>query len=95
MAAGEYPLAVNSALQRFTISNPDINANGIVSTVINPLDTKKGKFLEIIFDIDIFKNTEKENTWEVINENISDLRNIKNDLFEANITDKARRLFNE
>jgi uncharacterized protein (TIGR04255 family) len=85
------PQAVSSFLNRVVIPFPDIDTTAIVTQVFEQLEDPH--LLPLILDIDVFKMDSKgiseEEAWRVL----ESFRDIKNKIFFASITAKARELF--
>lgn len=87
----ELPQGVSSFLTRVVIHNPGINAAAIITQAFEQIVDPK--FLPIILDIDISKQESEEmsegDAWDTLEE----LRDFKNKIFFASITEKAKELF--
>lgn len=84
------PQGVSSFLTRVVIHDPQIDATGIITQVFEQIVDPK--FIPIILDIDVFKQKEgigEEEAWETLEK----LRNLKNEIFFASITEKTKELF--
>lgn len=86
------PQALSSFFMRLAIPNPKTQDVAFV-TVSMEGELTPAKCLPIIFDIDVFRQVnlspDVADIWEVFNT----LREYKNDIFLASITQKARELF--
>ncbi len=68
----------------------DAFRNVIITETIEPIDNS---LLPFILDIDVFQELNVENSNDSLRHNFSEIRNIKNEIFENCITDKTRHLF--
>ncbi|MDP2168141.1 MAG: TIGR04255 family protein [Thermodesulfovibrionales bacterium] len=83
------PQGISSFLTRMVIQEPGIDANAIITQAFEHIDPK---VLPIILDIDVFKQKElirEEEAWQTLEA----LRNFKNKIFFASITEKTKELF--
>jgi uncharacterized protein (TIGR04255 family) len=80
---------ITNALQRFHVFEIDKKEYGIINLLINP----QQNMIEAIFDIDAYEMENIDVTWDSIIIKLESLRKFKNEIFEANITDQARRSF--
>lgn len=62
----------------------------VITETIEPMDNST---LPFILDIDVFQELKLNNTIESLTQNFSEIRKIKNEIFENCITDKTRELF--
>lgn len=87
----ELPQTVLSFLSRVVIPDPNSGATAIVNQALESVTDPK--VVPVILDIDVFIerdfDLETENIWDIF----EGLRNFKNDIFFAYITDKAKELY--
>lgn len=86
----ELPQGVSSFLTRVVINDPEIDAVAIITQAFEQIVDPK--FIPIILDIDAFKQKEviaEEDAWQTLEK----LRDFKNKVFFASITDKTKELF--
>ncbi len=85
------PQGISSFLTRMVINDPGLDAAAIITQAFEQLVDPK--FVPIIFDIDVFKQESKgineEEAWKILEK----LRDFKNKIFFASITDKTKELF--
>ena len=82
---------LNSFFMQLQIPQVDLNCMLIINEALVPRTNPD--FISVILDFDLFR----QQVWQADDEDIwrflEELRRRKNAVFEANITDKARRLF--
>jgi uncharacterized protein (TIGR04255 family) len=86
----DLPQGVSSFLTRVVIHDPSIDAAAIITQALEQVIDPK--FLPIILDIDAFRQKEvlsEEEAWLTLEK----LRHLKNRIFFASITEKAKELF--
>ena len=86
----ELPQGVSSFLTRVVIRDSDIDAMAIITQAFEQIIDPK--FIPIILDIDVFKQKEiisEEEAWQALEK----MRHLKNRIFFASITEKAKELF--
>lgn len=86
----ELPQGLSSFLTRVVFQEPEIGANAFITQVFEQIDNPEN--LPIILDIDVFKQKElitEEEAWQTLEA----LRNFKNKIFFASITEKTKELF--
>jgi uncharacterized protein (TIGR04255 family) len=84
------PQGVSSFFTRVVIHDPEIDAAAIITQAFEQIVDPK--FLPIILDIDVFRQKEvigEEDAWQTLEK----LRVLKNKIFFASITEKAKELF--
>lgn len=64
--------------------------NAVITETIEPIENS---VLPFILDIDVFQELNVSNSIESLTHNFSEIRKIKNEIFENCITDKTRKLF--
>lgn len=72
------------------VPHKDANRHIIITETIEPISNST---LPFILDIDVIQELNVENSIESLTHNFSEIRNIKNKIFEQCITDKTRNLF--
>lgn len=84
------PQGVSSFLIRVVIHEPSIDANAVIT---HALESVVGERVPIILDIDVFKlrseGIEEENIWGTL----ENLRDFKNKIFFASITEKLKEMY--
>jgi uncharacterized protein (TIGR04255 family) len=87
----DLPEGLSGYFMQLVIPLTDIQCNGIINQTI--IDPAKPEVVSVVLDIDIFKTADlpddEDQLWALLEE----LRHAKNRVFEACITDAARRLF--
>jgi len=86
----ELPQGVSSFLTRVVMHDPGIDAAAIITQAFEQIVDPK--FLPIILDIDVFRQSEalsEEEAWQTLEK----LRHFKNKIFFASITEKTKELF--
>ena len=78
-------------LNRVTIDLPEVAGSAIITQ--SPIESQKSGHITIVLDIDVFteieiKGTDEKTLWDTFEK----LRAAKNNIFEAYITDKVRKL---
>lgn len=95
LAYGKFALEANSSTMQFQVFNKEKGLNGIITEVINPKWANETLSLNVTFDIDIFKNVAHKPIITEVEAHLPDMRAIKNDVFEANITEDFRNKIRE
>lgn len=85
------PQGISSFLTRVVIHEPELDGVAIITQAFEQIVDPN--FLPIILDIDVFKQESKgiteEEAWKILEK----LRNVKNKIFFASITEKVKELF--
>jgi hypothetical protein len=94
MRAGSYSFLITGASLKLSMSSPELNSLGEINLLLQPKLKDGRNFLDVTYDIVVYRDTEIAPSDVVTLKNtLEDLRKFKNDIFEANITDKTRELF--
>ncbi len=87
----DLPQGLSGYFMQLMIPLTDIKCEGIINQAL--IEPAKPEVVSVVIDIDIFRAVElpadEEQLWELLEQ----LRTAKNKVFEACITDEARRLF--
>jgi uncharacterized protein (TIGR04255 family) len=87
----ELPQAVTHFYMQLHLPEPDLNVNCVINSALLPRLALN--FLPVLFDIDLFRETnvpqDEIDIWGLLDE----MRTRKNEIFEGSITDRARELF--
>jgi uncharacterized protein (TIGR04255 family) len=87
----DLPMGLSGYFMQLVIHLAEINGDGIINqTIIEPA---KPGVVSVVLDIDIFRTIEIPQSEAELWNLFEDLREQKNKVFEACITDEARRLF--
>jgi len=84
------PQSFSSFFMQLQVPCKDKYRNAIITDTIEPIEKS---VLPFILDIDVFQELNVENSTESLMLNFSEIRKIKNEIFEGCITDKTRNLF--
>jgi uncharacterized protein (TIGR04255 family) len=84
------PQTFSTFFMQIQVPCNDSYRNAIITETIEPIIESK---LPFILDIDVFQELNVQNSTESIKSNFSDIRKIKNDIFENCITEKTKKLF--
>ncbi|MBX3439830.1 MAG: TIGR04255 family protein, partial [Planctomycetaceae bacterium] len=87
----DLPQALSGLFMRLTIPQPDIESVVLLNEVL--IEPAKPEVASVILDIDLIRETTPPQDDERIWTFVEVLRQRKNEVFEACITDKARELF--
>lgn len=90
LAYGKFALEANASTMQFQVFNKEKALNGIITEIINPKWENETLSLVVTFDIDVFKNVSHKPIIAEIKAHLPDMRAMKNDVFEANITEEFR-----
>jgi uncharacterized protein (TIGR04255 family) len=85
------PQGLNSYFMQLVIPLDDIKSQAIINETI--IDPARANVVSVVLDIDIFRSDDLPSSEEGIWGFIEHLRDVKDNVFEACITDKARELF--
>lgn len=90
--APDIPNTLSGFFTRLVISNPEIQANAVITETMEKID-EKARILPFIFDIDVSRDfifePQSEEIWRTFNE----LRQFKNQVFLNSMTDKTKEFF--
>lgn len=94
IGTGNYSFLITGASLKLNMSSPELNSLGEINLLLQPKLKDGRNFLDVTYDIVVYRDTEIAPSDVVTLKNtLEDLRKFKNDIFEANITDKTRELF--
>jgi len=89
--APDLPQALAHFIMRLVVPKPEIESTAVINVVME--QSTGAQILPIIFDIDVFKITNRPGSSEDIWADFEQLRIFKNEIFFNSITDKAKELF--
>jgi uncharacterized protein (TIGR04255 family) len=87
----DLPQGLSGYFMQLMFPLPAIKGNGIINEAI--IDPAKPGVVSVVLDIDVFRTIELPQSEGALWDLLEALRRAKNDVFEACITDEARRLF--
>jgi uncharacterized protein (TIGR04255 family) len=76
---------------RLVVPKPEIESTAVINVIME--ESTRTQMLPIIFDIDVFKITNRPGTNVEIWNDFEQLRVFKNEIFFNSITDKTKELF--
>jgi uncharacterized protein (TIGR04255 family) len=86
------PQGISALFMRLEIPDPKRALIAIVTETMEP-PTEGGKHLPLIFDIDIVRSATFEPTSPAIWETFEQMREYKNEIFFASVTERAKEMF--
>ena len=84
---------IDRTTQQFILSLKN-KYNGIIFFMVDPVKRSEQIELNVVFDIDVFKVLNEPMDNSKLKHIISDMRGLKNDLFESNLSNKLKEKFN-
>lgn len=91
---GDELFMVSQSLMTFKVVHPTTGAKGDVRLQLKPKSSSQGVMLEASFDIFVNNDVQTKDAID-FEAAFLKLRNLKNDIFEANINDKSREVFHD
>lgn len=85
----ELPQALSSYLMRIVLPNPSLDAVAIITQAV---ERQASDQVPVVLDIDTFINRDFDVQSEAVWDRLADLRQFKNDIFFASITEKTAEL---
>jgi uncharacterized protein (TIGR04255 family) len=83
--------SIEQFLSRIEINFPELDAKAIITQTVQP--QKSPEVTSILFDLDVFRfvslRGDQPEIWQIL----SDLRDLKNDIFDKSLTEKTKELF--
>jgi uncharacterized protein (TIGR04255 family) len=89
--APNLPQALAHFIMRLVVPKPEIESTAVINVIME--ESTRTQMLPIIFDIDVFKITNRPGTNVEIWNDFEQLRVFKNEIFFNSITDKTKELF--
>jgi uncharacterized protein (TIGR04255 family) len=84
------PQSFSNFFMQIQVPGKDKYRNVVITETIEPISNS---ILPFILDIDVFQDLNIKNSIESLTLNFSEIRSVKNEIFENCITDKTRNLF--
>lgn len=94
IGSGTYSFLISGAQLALGITSTEANANGEIRLNLKPKMVDGKSLIEATYDITVFRQlSSPASDIKTLMNTLEELRKFKNDIFEANITDKTRELF--